>query len=143
MVGVPLRRINRCLQVETAIDVTHKDMQGPLLLLIASWRPVGEPRLAISQHQSGRKCRPGSYTGRKRRWQPFFQPEHLSARPERPTQRGNRGRTLQPTATWGRRDKIAPAVCDVEVDCVTPRWLAIAKARLQCRSKSWQLPEAG
>src|SRR4051794_17090559 len=45
VVRVPLRRVDRLLQVEPAVDVADERVQRPLLLLVSPGGAVGEPRL--------------------------------------------------------------------------------------------------
>src|SRR5690242_14379770 len=46
---VPLRRVDRLLEVEAAFDMAEEHVQRPLLLLVPAGRPPGEPRLAAAQ----------------------------------------------------------------------------------------------
>src|SRR5262249_49544550 len=58
VVGVPVGRVDRLLKVEALIDRAQEDVEGPLLLLVAAGRPVGEPRLALAQDEARREGRP-------------------------------------------------------------------------------------
>src|SRR5262249_4213492 len=57
MPGVELRRVDRLLEVETAVDVPQENVQRPLLLLVAAGRSVREPRLAAAENETGRERR--------------------------------------------------------------------------------------
>ena len=67
VVGVPLGRVDRLLQVQPAVDVAQKNVERPLLLLVAARRAVGEPRLAVAEHEPRRERRPRPLPRRERR----------------------------------------------------------------------------
>ena len=48
MVGVELRRVDRLLEVQAAVEVAEKDMERPLFLLVASRRAPRQPRLPVT-----------------------------------------------------------------------------------------------
>src|SRR5262249_7962188 len=67
VVCVPVRRVDCLLKVEALIDMAQKDVERPLLLLVAAGSPVGEPRLALAQNETWRERRPRTLPRRQRR----------------------------------------------------------------------------
>ena len=120
-------RVDRLLQVQPAVDVPQEDVQRPLLLLVAAGSAVREPRLAAAQHEPGRERRARSRARLERRRQTLLEPEHLRARAERPAERRDHRRALQPAARRRRREEVAEAVGDVEVHGVAARRLSDAQ----------------
>ena len=84
-----VRCVDRLLQVLSQVDVAQEDVERPLLLLVAAGRAPREVRLAVAKRKAGRERRPRPRARPQRRGQPFLEPEHLRARPERPAERGN------------------------------------------------------
>ena len=91
--------------------------------------PAGEPRLAVAQHEARRERRPRPLARRERRRETLLEPEHLRAGAERPAERRDHRRALQPAAARRRRDQVAEPVGDVEVHGVAARRLAGAERR--------------
>ena len=133
VLGVEVGRVDRLLQVQPAIDVVEEDVQRPLLLLVAAGRAVREPRLAAAQHEPRRERRPRPRARHERRREPLLEPEHLRARAERPAERRDRRRALEPAAGRRRREEVAEPVGDVEVHGVAARRLADAERQRVAR----------
>ena len=87
--------------------MAQEDVERPLLLLVAAGRAHASYGLPSRSASAGRERRPRPRARRERRRQPFLEPEHLRARPERPAERGNHRRALQPAAARRRRDDVA------------------------------------
>ena len=116
MVGVELGRVDRLLQVHPEIDVAEERVQRPLLLLVAARSPPGEVGLAVAERQTRAERRARARSGAERRREALLEPEHLRPRSERPAERGNDRRALQPAAARRRRDHVPEAVGDVEMN---------------------------
>ena len=99
---------------------------GPAGRLRASRTP-GTARPLGARWTARASC--GAASRGERCGQPFLEPEHLRPRPERPPERGDHGRALEPAAARRRGDEVAEAVRDVEVDGVAPRRLSGADSR--------------
>ena len=97
------------------------------------WSPPGVPHARYGS--PSRSARPGQSVvrgrvpGRSDDGEPLLEPEHLRARPERPAERGDDRRALQPAAARRRRDHVPEAIGDVEVHGAAAR-LARAERRL-------------
>ena len=123
VVHVELGRVDRLLQVQAESDVADEDVQRPLLLLVAAGRSPGEIGLAVAEGEPRAERRARAGARPERGGEALLEPEHLRARAERPAERGDHGRALQPAAARGRREHVPPAVDDVEVDGVAARRL--------------------
>ena len=67
VIRVPLRRIDRLLEVQPTVDVTDEDVQRPLFLLVAAGCAVGEPWRAVAEDEPGRERRSRAPAGHERR----------------------------------------------------------------------------
>src|SRR3990170_4136566 len=135
-----LRSIYGLLQVHAEIDVAEERVERPLLLLVAARRAPREARLPVSKRETRAERRSRARSRAKRGGEPLFQPEHLRARPERPPERRNDRRALQPAAAGRRRDEVAEPIRDVEMHGATARL-----ARAGCRDgipEAREVPEA-
>src|SRR4051812_44319694 len=75
MLGVEVGRVDRLLQVETAVDAVEEDVQSPLLLLVAAGRAVREPRLAVTQDEPRRQRCARSRARDERRCEALLEPD--------------------------------------------------------------------
>src|SRR6266576_971945 len=57
MLRVPSRSVDRLLQIHAGMNMTHEQLGGPLILLVAAGRTPGEIRLAVTQRERGRERR--------------------------------------------------------------------------------------
>src|SRR5438477_1457676 len=89
MVRVEVRRVDRLLQVQPAIDVLEEDVQGPLVLVVAAGRAEGEVGVAAAKGERRRQRGARPFAGLERVRQAVLEPEHLRARPEREAELGD------------------------------------------------------
>ena len=79
---------------------------------------------AVAKREPGRERRPRPGARGERGRQALLEPEHLRAGAERPAERRDHRRAVQPPAARGGRDHVAPAVDRVQVHGVAARRLA-------------------
>src|SRR5213080_3418958 len=77
VVGAEVRRVDRRLEVETAVDVLQKHVQRPLVLLVAARCTEREVGMAAAERQRGRERRARALLRLERVRQPLLEPEHL------------------------------------------------------------------
>src|SRR6266480_4237477 len=77
VVRVEGRRVDRALQVQPAIGVLQKEVERPLILLVASGRTERQVWIAAAERERRRERRARALAGLERIRQPLLEPEHL------------------------------------------------------------------
>ena len=127
-------RVDGFLEIQSLMKMAQQEQERPLILLIAAGRTADEIGFAVALDQGWREgcARPSARD--QTRGQALCEPEHLRSRSQRKTQLRDYGRTLEPSSAWRRRDHVAPAIDDVEMDCVAAMIRQFSERRL---SASW------
>src|SRR3954452_1029968 len=115
VVRVDARRVDRLLQVQSAVDMPEEEVERPLVLLVAAGRAEREIWIAAAECERRRKRRARALAGLERVRQSLFEPEHLRARAQREAELRHDGRAPEPAAGRRRRREVAPPVDDVDV----------------------------
>src|SRR5688572_10512685 len=112
MVGVEGDRLDRFLNSEAHHMMGDEEVEGPLVLLVATGCAECEVARAVAEHQGGAECGAWTFAGRERVGVSLGEPCHLAARAKREPEAGHRRRTLQPSTTGSRDDEVSFAVGD-------------------------------
>src|SRR5436190_17227130 len=120
VLDVPGRRVDRLLQVHLRLGavlagVTQEELAAPLVLLIAAGRAPAHVGLAVAEGHADRERGARAFSRSQRAGQTLLEPEHLPARAERPAERRDHRRGLQPAARGRRGEHVAGLVDDVDV----------------------------
>src|ERR1700687_5748364 len=98
MAAVEHRRVDRLLQVEAEDGMGQKEIQRPLVLLVAARRAERQPRLSAASHEVRAQGRPRPFAALERVWMAFVEVEHLGSRAQAEAEPPDHGRALQPAA---------------------------------------------
>src|SRR5262249_27024049 len=130
VLGVPGRRIDRLLKIESPMDMAQEELRRPLVLLVAAGRAPREIRLAVTQRQGGRQRGARPFAGLERSRMVFLQPEHLPPGAEAESEFRNHRRGLQPAAGGRRGNHVAGPIDDVEMHGIAAHFTEPADRRL-------------
>src|ERR1700722_7330405 len=97
------------------MDMSQKELRGPLVLLIAAGRPPCQIWLAVAQRHGWAERGARALGRRQGGGVIFLKPEHLGPAAEAESEFRNHRRRLQPTAGGRRRNHVAGLVDDVEM----------------------------
>src|SRR5712691_6057753 len=149
------RRIDRRLKVMAEHRVGKEELQRPLILLVATRRAEGDPRLAIAQGKGWAESRPWSLAALNVVWVVRIEVEHLRPGAEAEPETLDHGRALQPPSAWCAGDQVPEAIGHRDMNRVAPHLArglragarpvafrnflhrAARKARLESARRAW------
>src|SRR5437879_5235199 len=89
--AVEHRGVDRFLQVEAKDGMGEKEVERPLVLLIAARCAEGEPWLSLPKYEGRAQSRSRPFPALQRVGMPFVEVEHLRPRPQAEAEPRNRG----------------------------------------------------